>query len=172
MSAVVLFRSRYGATERCARWLAEALGATCIDLAHCPEPDLAPYQTICYGSPLRMGHVLAAPDLRRHWPRLEGKRVLLFTCSASPPGHPSVVSAFRRSLPAHIRESLVFVPLRGRFHRASLRPWDRFLCGLARMIGLWQYLVQGDPSLYRGIGMDHPPCRAEALEALRAAARS
>ena len=46
MNAVVVYYSRYGATEKYARWIAEELGADLIPAGKCRLRDLEPYDTI------------------------------------------------------------------------------------------------------------------------------
>ncbi|MGE9875154.1 flavodoxin domain-containing protein [Hornefia butyriciproducens] len=79
MNAVVVYYSRYGATEKYARWIAEALGADLIPAGKCRLRDLEPYDTIVYGGGIYSGGIRGVELITKNWYKgLSEKRVFCF----------------------------------------------------------------------------------------------
>ena len=49
MKTIVIFNSQTGFTERYARWIAEAVGAECVELAEAKKRSFDNYDAIVYG---------------------------------------------------------------------------------------------------------------------------
>lgn len=54
---IVLYTSKYGATETYARWIAEALGCQALPLAGFSKKELQDYDTVIYGGGVQAGGV-------------------------------------------------------------------------------------------------------------------
>lgn len=79
MNAVVVYYSRYGSTERYARWIAEELDADLIPAGKCRFRDLEPYDTIVYGGGIYSGGIRGIELITKNWYKgLNEKRVLCF----------------------------------------------------------------------------------------------
>ena len=95
---VVIYDSKYGSTERYARWIAEELSCPLKKRAEAGKDDLKNYDVIVYGGGLYAGGVSGIRLLTGSDKLLENKKVILFTCGLADPSDPENVK--------HIQESL------------------------------------------------------------------
>lgn len=97
MNALVVYASKYGATEQIARRIAEGLGeqSTLCDV-HKEKPSLAPYDTVVLGGPIYMGMAdkKLSAFLKANEQVLLQKRLGLFVGGATPPDTPDYVEKF------------------------------------------------------------------------------
>lgn len=85
MKGLVVYKSRYGATEQYAKWISEALGVP-LKIAD----DITPQQIACNdyiiaGSSIYMGKILLKDWLKKNADLLKTKRLILFIVGAAPP---------------------------------------------------------------------------------------
>ena len=55
--AIVIYKSKYGATEQYARWIAEELGCAAVSMDEVKKNDLKDYDTIIYGGGVQAGGI-------------------------------------------------------------------------------------------------------------------
>lgn len=166
MKKVILYHSRNGSTRRCAAWLAQECGADLFDLGRCPDPDLAPYDTVIFGAPFHMRRLYGARYLRNHWDVLRTKRVFIFSTSAIPPAHAMAAAIYRRSLPESIRRQVRYFPIRGQYFRGRLGRLDYVKTVVARLIGIYHIIAHRDPLLFLNVASDQPISHHRDLQAL------
>lgn len=93
MKAVVVYTSQTGFTERYARWIAEAAGADCMELADAKKRSLEGYNTIIYGGWARAGSIAGLDWFKKNMPRWEGRKLVVFCVGGSPLENPDVPKA-------------------------------------------------------------------------------
>jgi menaquinone-dependent protoporphyrinogen IX oxidase len=75
----VIYHSKYGSTERYARWIAEELGAPVFDARKFKKKDLALYDTIVYGGGIYAGGIKGIELITKNWYKgLDEKKVIVF----------------------------------------------------------------------------------------------
>ena len=79
------------------------------------------------GCPVYAARPALAGWIRKHWPLLSDRTVILFTTSGTPPSVPALQEAFAASLPEHIRSRIIYYPLGGRMRPGELKPAHRLL---------------------------------------------
>lgn len=84
MKRIVIYKSKYGATEKYARWIAEDLNCAVKDAAQVTVADLAQYDEIIYGGGLYAERIAGICLLTKNWEMLRDKRVLVFTTGLTP----------------------------------------------------------------------------------------
>ena len=84
MSAVVIYDSHYGHTEKYARWIANELQISLYRLDEIGALDLTTYDTIVFGGPVFHGRVKIANIVNTLIPALYDKHILLFTVGLHP----------------------------------------------------------------------------------------
>ena len=114
-STLVVYKTKYGSTWQYAEWIAEALGADLLSADVAGVDHLRRYDAVVVGGSVRMGKITCASFLRRHWGVLQGKRVVLFSVSATHPEDPEIAKYYERSVPEEIRRSIRYFPLWGKF---------------------------------------------------------
>jgi hypothetical protein len=143
MKSLVVYESKYGSTRQYASWISEALGGELKPAAEADPASLGGYDAVVFGGYLFMSKVKGVEFVVRNWQDLKGKKVALFTVSASPPGSPDVAKAVEDSVPADIRSGARVFQFWGRVPKWDLR--DYLLCSFPKMCYLLKYKVTGDP---------------------------
>lgn len=120
MSGIIVYRSSYGSTEQYADWIHEETGFPVYDSRDKKIPwDGA--DTIVIGCPILAFKPVLAGWIEKHWDRMKGKRVALFTTSGADPATGPVKDWVEKALPASIRSGVRVFPLAGRFDYTKLR---------------------------------------------------
>lgn len=132
--AVVAYQSKYGSTRQYAEWISEELSCDLFDLGKDARPDYSRYEVIIFGGYFRMGGIPVASVIKDNWRNIRGKRVILFTASGTPPGHPGIRKAYGRSLPDEIGREIRHFPLRGRLLGKDVGFFDSILVSIGRMV--------------------------------------
>ena len=114
---LIVYKSKYGTTRKYAEWLAEELGADLREVRQVRQEDLDGADTLIFGGGLYAGGILVAPFLKKHYDKLRGKRVALFTCGLGDPAVAENVNNIRSSVAKKLGsgalEELALFHLRG-----------------------------------------------------------
>lgn len=95
---VVVYQSRYGTTKWYAQRIAQLLGADLRERKKTRVKDLSDYDVIIYGGGLYANGVSGMELIAKHFDKLSGKQLILFTVGISDPHSEANV--------AHIREGI------------------------------------------------------------------
>lgn len=138
MKTLVVYASKYGATERYARWLGEETGGDVLTLKEALSADLTGYDTIAVGGGLYAGGFAAAEFLKRRAAELKGFPVALFTVGLSDPADPANAAHIRaelaRALPAGLLEGVKLFHLRGGMDYAKLNLPHRIMMAMFKKL--------------------------------------
>ena len=77
MKTLVVYASKYGATERYARWLGEETGGKVLELREALRADLTGYDTVAVGGGLYAGGFAAADFMKKRAAELKQVRTAL-----------------------------------------------------------------------------------------------
>ena len=120
MSGIIVYRSTYGSAKQYADWIHEETGFPVYESRDKKIPwDGA--DTIVIGCPILANKPVLTGWIEKHWDRMKGKRVALFTTSGADPATDPVKDWVEKALPESIRSSVRVFPLAGRFDYARLR---------------------------------------------------
>lgn len=127
--SVVVYKSKYGSTEKYAGWIAEDAGA---DLRKAGEADsklLLSYDTIIYCGGIYAGGILGFSRMKKLVGELKGRRLLIVAVGATTEGD--------KAKTLKVIEDMNFTPemkgkvplflLRGGLNYPKMKPLDRFL---------------------------------------------
>jgi len=78
LNGVVVFKSRYGATQQYAEWIREELRIPLIDPERLDDRVVAVCDFVVIGTPVYRGKMLIADWLAQNQQRLRGRRLFLF----------------------------------------------------------------------------------------------
>lgn len=95
---IVIFESKYGSTEKYAKWIADDLSCPLMERKSCSSADITSHDTIIYGGGLYAGGVSGIKLLTKNCDLLSGKNVIIFTCGLADPDDPENVSHIRKAL--------------------------------------------------------------------------
>lgn len=128
MKGVIIYSSKYGATEQYANWLSEALDWPVYTPETLTYEALERADTVLVGSPVYVGALRIKSWLESNTGRLERKRLFLFVVMATPASERAAqLRMAARNIPASLlREDNIFF-LGGRLVKKRLSWTDRML---------------------------------------------
>lgn len=153
---LIAYQSKYGSTKQYAEWIHQEIKGDLVNIENGDKPDLTRYDVIIIGGSVRVGNIVIAPFIKDHWSVMKGKKVILFTTSATPPQHPKIQSIYEKSLPEEIREKIKYFPLHGRISRENLTLFDKFLITIGK-------IMEQDETLKKDMGKDFDDVHRENL---------
>ena len=127
MKGIILYTSKYGATERYAQWLAEETGFDCVETRNADIEKIREYDTVILGGGVYASSIAGLSFLKKHIGRLRGKKVIVFCVGASPSGEETV----RRIAEHNLKDALAGLPCfycRGAMDTGAMGLLDRNLC--------------------------------------------
>lgn len=84
MKKVVIYKTKYGATETYAKWIAEELGCPAISANQVKAEDLLNYDTIIYGGGLYAEVINGVTLITKNMEKLADKKIIVFTTGITP----------------------------------------------------------------------------------------
>jgi flavodoxin len=142
MTGIILYQSKYGATEVYARWLSEATGFAVLEAKKADIKTVARHDVIVLGGGIHASGIAGLSFLKKHMPDWEGKRIFVFAVGASPCDE----KAFDEIYAHNFKDQLSGIPLfycRGRLDIENMSFVDRNLCKM-----LQKSVAKADPSAY------------------------
>ena len=84
MNAIVIYKSKYGATQKYAEWISEVIGCEAIDAKKISVKDLDGYDTIILGGGLYAEIIAGVSLITKNFDRLSHKKLIVYTCGITP----------------------------------------------------------------------------------------
>ena len=128
---LVVFQSKYGATEKYARWLAETMDYDCLPRADARADLCAPYEILVYGGGIYASGIAGFSFIRHHAAHWKNKKIAVFCVGASPHDE----KAFAELCSRYFKGELADIPrfyCRGAWKESAMRFTDRTLCKMLR----------------------------------------
>ena len=141
-NGIVIYKSKYGATEKYANWLAEATGYACMEMSKATLALVLPYRTIVLCGGIYASGIAGLSFLKKHFRNLKGKKIAVFCVGASPYDE----QAFNEIKKYNLKNELSDIPLfygRGAWDESRMSFKDRTLCKL-----LQKAIAKKDPNTY------------------------
>ena len=139
---IIVFRSKYGAARKYARWLQEATGFSCVEVRDARPGDMAEYETIVFCGGIYASGIAGLSFLKKNIDKWTDKKVAILCVGASPYDK----GAFEEVRAHNLTGSLQGVPLfygRGAFDESKMGLIDRTLCKMLR-----KSVAKKDPDAY------------------------
>lgn len=131
---LIVYQSKYGSTKQYAEWIHREIPSQMVDIKKCNALEFTKYDMIVFGSYIRTGQIVIAPVIIENWNAIKGKKIVLFTTSGTPPGHPNIGKIYNTNLPHEIRKEIKYFPLHGRMLHKDLSSYDESLVTVGRMM--------------------------------------
>ena len=141
-NGIVIYKSKYGATEKYANWLAEATGYACMEMSKATLALVLPYRTIVLCGGIYASGIAGLSFLKKHFRNLKGKKIAVFCVGASPYDE----QAFNEIKKYNLKNELSDIPLfygRGAWDESRMSFKDRTLCKM-----LQKAIAKKDPNAY------------------------
>ena len=131
---LIVYKSKYGSTKQYAQWINKDIPSDLVDADKEDKHDFTGYDVIVFGGYIRMDRIVVAPLIVSNWGDIKAKKVILFTSSGTPPGHPNIQKIYHSNLPEEIRKEIKYFPLRGKILSKDLSFFDKFLVAVGRIM--------------------------------------
>ena len=155
MKILVVYASKYGATERYAHWLGEDAGGDVLELKAALSADLSGYDAVAVGGGLYAGGFAAADFFKKRAADLKQTRTALFTVGLSDPEDPANVAHIRaeleKALPAGVLSGVKLFHLRGGMDYAKLGPLHRVMMAMFKKMMEKKEREEGPTAEGRGV---------------------
>ncbi len=127
----VIYKSKYGATQRYAKWLAEALGADLWVRERVKAEQLHTYDTLIYGGGIYAGGIAGISLLKNCFPAAEGQRLAVFAVGAAPETPESRKALLEKNFTPAMAGAPLFM-LRGAMDFEKMTLKDRMMMNLLK----------------------------------------
>ena len=141
-NTIVVYQSKYGATQKYATWLAEALSCDLIETKRTKIEQIENYDCILLGGGIYATGIAGISFLKKHAARLKNKRIAVFAVGASPADEKTISSIRARNLPGELAHIPCFY-CRGAWNEDKMSWKDRMLCSMLK-----KAVSKKDPALY------------------------
>ena len=131
MKGMVIYKSKYGASKKYAQWISEATGFPCVTTKEADINEVTKCDVIIIGGGIYASGIACVSYLKKNIGKLKGKKMIVFTCGASPYDEKSVNEIVKRNM----KDDLEGIPVyycRGSFDMKEMSFADRTLCGMLR----------------------------------------
>lgn len=128
---IILYQSKYGATEKYAKWLQEKTGFALMETKKASLADVLEYDTIILGGGVYAGGIAGLNFLKKHMEKLTDKQVLVFAVGASPYDEKMIAQC----KDMHFKDELKHLPLfycRGAWDMDKMTFLHKTLCGMLK----------------------------------------
>lgn len=139
---IILFQSKYGATQKYAKWLKETTQFDCIKTKEADIKLIKKYDIIILGGGIYASGIAGLSFLKKHINILKNKRIVVFCVGASPYDE----NAFSEIYHYNFKNELAGIPCfycRGAWNEDTMSLKDKTLCKM-----LQKAIAKKDPSTY------------------------
>lgn len=113
MTTAVFYKTKGGATEKYARWMAEGTEGKLIKFEEVGRNfDFGPYEQVIVSSGTYAGLMPLTRFLKKHWKQIAEKNVFVVAVGAAPADDKWSLWSYNR-IPARIREKITYFKLMG-----------------------------------------------------------
>ncbi|MCR4703180.1 MAG: flavodoxin domain-containing protein [Saccharofermentans sp.] len=131
MTGIIVYKSKYGATEKYAKWLSEETGYPCVPVKEADINEVARNDIIIVGGGVYASGITCIPFLKKNLNRLKGKKIIVYTCAASPYDKKFFDALIEMNMKDDLKDIPVFY-CRGAFDLKNMSFADRTLCRMLR----------------------------------------
>lgn len=131
MNGIILYQSKYGATEKYASWLSEKTGFSKTETKRAKIGDVKKYDTIILGGGIYASGIAGLSFLKKNIEALKSKKIVVFCVGASPYDEKDFLEVVHRNM----KDQLCDIPCyycRGAWDMDRMTVIDRNLCKMLR----------------------------------------
>lgn len=139
---IILFQSKYGATQKYADWLSHLTGYDCTPMPQADIHNVENYDTILLCGGIYASGIAGLSFLKKNIRRLKHKNIVIFCVGASPYDAAALDQIKAHNLKADLKDTPLFYG-RGAWDEGKMTFKDRTLCKL-----LQKSIAKKDPDSY------------------------
>lgn len=131
MKCIVTYSSKYGSTQKYAKWIGEALSCEVKQIKNIRSDMLKNYDVIIHGGSLYAGGVSGMKQLVKLYPAIREKKLILFTCGLADPTSAQNVmhieKGVAKAIPEDMYDNMKQFHFRGGIDYRRLSPIHRMM---------------------------------------------
>lgn len=142
MNGIILYKSKYGATKRYAKWLQEKTGFEMMDVSKANIKDMMDKDVIVYGGGIYASGIACLDFLKKNYEVIKEKKIIVFCDGASPFEEKAFEEIHAYNMKGELY-NLPFFYCRGGWDMQAMSFMDRNLCKMLK-----KAVGKKDPSSY------------------------
>ncbi|MDQ2086590.1 flavodoxin domain-containing protein [Herbivorax sp. ANBcel31] len=127
VKTIVIYKSKYGSTEKYAKWIAEDVKADIFKASEVNVSKLSEYDTIVFCGGLYAGGIIGFSLIRKNYDKLKNKKIIVVAVGATLRKENEVEGEKNKNLTPEMRDRVQFFILRGGLNYKKMGLIDRFL---------------------------------------------
>ncbi len=131
---VVIYKSKYGSTQKYARWLSDALKADLFTAKDFDQKKLSEYDTVIFGGGLYASSINGISLITKNIKNLKGKKIIVFAVGSGANDEQVRETVIKRNFDSY-RNEINFYIYRGGFNFKKLNLSDKLM-----MLGFKQFI--------------------------------
>ncbi|MBC5997902.1 flavodoxin [Romboutsia ilealis] len=133
VNTAIIYQSKYGSTEKYAKWLYEEIGGDLYKKSDVSINDLKKYDTIIYGGGLYITGIAGFSFIKNNYKYLEDKKIIVFAVGASPFDTGIIFEIKGNNFPNEMKYIPCFY-FRGAFDDRKIKSGDKILILLLKKL--------------------------------------
>lgn len=135
MSICIVYASKYGATEKYAKWIQETLRADLYTSNEIKPNILQNYDIIIVGGGLYAGGINASSVIKKNFASIKDKKLILFTVGLASTDKKQIFQpTIDKVFPKEMQNCITFFHFRGNMDYSALSFKDRTMMGMLKKI--------------------------------------
>ncbi len=124
---VVVYKSKYGSSQRYAHWIADAVGADIYKSKDIKLDDLRNYNTIVFCGGVYAGSIIGFSLIKRNFSLLNRKKIIVVAVGSSGKMKEASETAQKRNFTPEMAEQIRLFMLRGAIDYTKMSMFDKFI---------------------------------------------
>ena len=127
MSGVIISRSKYGAADKYALWIAEETGFDVVEAKKADIKNIVKYDTVIIGGGVYASAIAGISFLKKNYSALKGKKIVVYSCGAAPYDKEIVDILRKKNLPGELSDIPLFY-YQGMWDLEGMNFADKAMC--------------------------------------------
>jgi len=124
---IVIFKSKYGSTEKYAKWISEEVSADIFKVSEMKPDILMEYETIVYCGGLYAGGLLGFSFIKRNYHKIYDKKLIVVAVGATLKKDKALEEVKQQNLTDEMKDRVQLFLLRGGLNYKKMNLIDRLL---------------------------------------------
>ena len=139
---IIIYQSKYGATEKYAKWLQSRTGFDCIKTSKAFVSEVEHYDVVVLCGAIYASGIAGLSFLKKNISKLANKKIAIFCVGASPYDARAFTEIKAHNLTGNLKEIPIFYG-RGAWDESKMKFMDKVLCKM-----LQKSVSKKDPATY------------------------
>ena len=141
---LVVYKSKYGATEQYAEWLKEELGCEMISADECKLKDLEAHDTIIFGGGIHAGGITGISLIKKNFKKIQDKKLIVFAVGINVEGEKNMEDIRDINFRGKLSEVPCYL-LKGAYDPNKITGFDSFLMKQVRKMIMKKPIIDREP---------------------------